>query len=83
MYNDHFLPLLVITVKVKNVYGIFYTLYCDDPSCVRLSFKFGPKKTENRFDPLVYFTLYIVTTLAALGSVLNLDKKKLKTDSIL
>ena len=33
------LPLLVITVKVKNVYGIFYTLYCDDPSCVRLSFK--------------------------------------------
>ena len=32
---------------------------------------------------MVYFTLYIVTTLAALGSVLNLDKKKLKTDSIL
>ena len=48
-YNDHFLLLLVVTLKVKNIiYGIFYTLYCDDP---------------------------------ALGLVLNLDQKKLKSDS--
>ena len=29
---------------------------------------------------MVYFTLYIVTTLAALGWVLNLDKKTNDTD---
>ena len=43
--------------KQIRSFGIFYTLYCDDPSCVRLSFKFGQKKTENRFDPLIFFII--------------------------